>query len=303
MACRHVVNSSSKIFAFGADVKPAAFVEDGDEVVFETLDCFSNQIRTSEDKLENLNWSEVNPATGPVFVNGAKPGNVLEVEILDIEIDNQGVVATGKGLGPLGERFNRFYTKIVKIENGNAKFNNLELPIEPMIGVIGVAPEEGSVNCGTPGPHGGNMDTRYIKKGAKVLLPVFVEGGLLALGDLHALMGDGEVCGTGIEVAGKVVTRVSVRKDINLKNPMIVSEGNVFTIVSAKTLDEAVKSAVSEMVNFVGKHSNTGFEELVMLFSIVGHTEISQIVDPLVTARFRTPMNVLLKLGMPQDLF
>ena len=111
------------------------------------------------------------------------------------------------------------------------------------------------------------------------------------------------VCETGIEVAGKVVTRVSVRKDINLKNPMIVSEGNVFTIVSAKTLDEAVKSAVSEMVNFVGKHSNTGFEELVMLFSIVGHTEISQIVDPLVTARFRTPMNVLLKFGMPHDLF
>lgn len=297
MGSRHLVSSDNKVFAFSRDMKPALIIEDGDEVVFETLDCFSNQIKTTEDRLENLDWSEVNPATGPVFVNGAKPGDALVVEILDIEVANQGVMVAGKGLGPLGEKFEGFHTKIVKIKDGCAMFNDLELPIDPMIGVIGVAPKEGSVNCGTPGPHGGNLDTRYIKKGAKVILPVFVEGGLLALGDLHALMGDGEVCGTGIEVAGKVTARIFLKKGLELRNPMVISEGSLFTLASEKTLDEAIKSVVSDMAEFVLRYANISLEELTMLFSIVGNTEISQVVDPLLTARFRIPLDVLERLG------
>jgi len=301
MGSSYSVSSNNRIFAFSSDMKPVLVVEDGAEVVFETMDCFSNQIRTCEDRLENLNWSEVNPATGPVFVNGAKPGDALVVEILDIEVANQGVMVAGKGLGPLGEKFDGFHTKIVKIKDGCAMFNDLELPIDPMIGVIGVAPKDGTINCGTPGPHGGNLDTKYIKKGAKVLLPVFVEGGLLALGDLHALMGDGEICGTGIEVAGKVTARVFVKKGMELRNPMVISGGNLFTLASGKTLDEAMKEAVNDMAEFVLRYANMSLEELTMLFSIVGHTEISQVVDPLVTARFRMPLNVLEKLGLSED--
>jgi len=303
MGSSYLVSSNNRIFAFSSDMKPALVVEDGAEVVFETMDCFSNQIRTTEDRLENLNWAEVNPATGPVFVNGAKPGDVLVVEILDIEVANQGVMVAGKGLGPLGEKFDGFHTKIVKIKDGCATFNDLELPIDPMIGVIGVAPREGSVNCGTPGPHGGNLDTKYIKKGAKVLLPVFVEGGLLALGDLHALMGDGEICGTGIEVAGQVTARVFVKKGMELRNPMVISGGSLFTLASGKTLDEAMNQAVNDMAEFVLRYANMSLEELTMLFSIVGHTEISQVVDPLVTARFRIPLDILEKLRIPKDLF
>ncbi|AFG34303.1 putative acetamidase/formamidase [Fervidobacterium pennivorans DSM 9078] len=301
MGHKYFVSSKNKVFAFSSDMKPALVIENGDEVVFETMDCFSNQIRTAEDRLEHLNWSEVNPATGPVFLEGAKPGDALVVKILDVEVANQGVMIAGKGLGPLGEKFESFYTKIVKIENGCAIFNNLELPIDPMIGVIGVAPKEGSVNCGTPGPHGGNLDTRCIKKGTKVILPVFVEGGLLALGDLHALMGDGEVCGTGIEVAGKVTARIFVKKGLELRNPMVISEGSLLTLASARTLDEAMKSAVSDMAEFVLRYANISLEELTMLFSIVGHAEISQVVDPLVTVRFRMPLDVLEKLGFPKD--
>ena len=303
MGSSYSVSSNNRIFAFSSDMKPALVVEDGSEVVFETMDCFSNQIRTCEDRLENLNWAEVNPATGPVFVKGARPGDALVVEILDIEVANQGVMVAVKGLGPLGERFDKFYTKIVKIENSTARFNDLELPIDPMIGVIGVAPREGSVNCGTPGPHGGNLDTKYIKKGAKVLLPVFVEGGLLALGDLHALMGDGEICGTGIEVAGQVTARVFVKKGMELRNPMVISGGSLFTLASGKTLDEAMNQAVNDMAEFVLRYANMSLEELTMLFSIVGHTEISQVVDPLVTARFRIPLDILEKLRIPKDLF
>ena len=303
MGSSYFVSSNNRIFAFSSDMKPVLVVENGDEVVFETMDCFSNQIKTAEDRLENLNWSEVNPATGPVFVNGAKPGDALVVEILDIEVANQGVMVAGKGLGPLGEKFDGFHTKIVKIKDGCAMFNDLELPIDPMIGVIGVAPKNESINCGTPGPHGGNLDTKYIKKGAKVLLPVFVEGGLLALGDLHALMGDGEICGTGIEVAGKVAARVFVKKGMELRNPMVISGGSLFTLASGKTLDETMKEAVNDMAEFVLRYANMSLEELTMLFSIVGHTEISQVVDPLVTARFRIPLDILEKLRIPKDLF
>lgn len=113
-------------------------------------------------------------------------------------------MVTSPGLGVLGEKITEAHTKIIPIKNGFAEFNEkIRLPLTPMIGVLGVAPAEGSVHCAVPGDHGSNMDTKLIKVGSKVYLPVFVSGANLALGDLHACMGDGELSGTGIETAGQ----------------------------------------------------------------------------------------------------
>src|SRR5690606_34634756 len=128
------------------------------------------------------------------------------------------------------------------------RFNELQIPVNKMIGVIGVAPEAEGVNCGTPGAHGGNMDNKMVTEGATLYFPVFAEGALFALGDLHAAMGDGEVSVSGVEVAGEVTVTLDVVKGMSLRHPMLENE-EVFTqIVSAPTLDEAAKTAAVEMI-------------------------------------------------------
>ncbi len=167
-----------------------------------------------------------------------------------------------------------------------------------MIGVIGVAPEGEGVNCGTPGSHGGNMDNKMITEGATLYFPVFAEGALFGLGDFHAAMGDGEISVSGIEVPGKATVTLEVLKGVKLQNPMLENE-EVFTqIVSAKTLDEAVKLATEEMADRLVEKTGLPISEVTMLLSAAGQAEICQVVDPLMTARFVVPKWLLEQLNV-----
>jgi amidase len=184
--------------------------------------------------------------------------------------------------------------KLVEIREDKVIFDDkTHLSIKPMIGVIGVAPEYGQVNCGTPGSHGGNMDTKLITEGAKLYLPVFVEGAKFGLGDLHVLMGDGEIGVSGVEVAGKVVVEFRVLKKHAISNPIIKTNNMVATIASHATLDGAASIAVHDMANIFKKFTKMEIKDISMLFSIAGNLEISQVVDPLKTARFSKPNIVL----------
>lgn len=291
--------SDNHIFNFSKENRPVLFVKEGEEVEIETMDCFSNQIKSNEDKLESMDWNKVNPATGPIYVDGAAEGDVLEVTIKKIEIADKGVVATGKDLGLLGDLMERLYSRVIEIREGRVIFDdNVQIPVKPMIGVIGVAPKVGSVNCGTPGSHGGNMDTALIGEGAKLYLPVFVDGALFALGDLHAAMGDGEVGVSGVEVAGSVIVEFRVLKNLKLSNPMVKTKDVTATIVSKESLDEAVRVAVHDMAKLFKSLTKLSIEEIATLFSIAGNVQISQVVDPLKTVRFSLPNWVLDSYGI-----
>lgn len=282
------------IFSFSKHNEPVLYVNDGEEVKIKTLDCFSCQIKTNDDKLETMDWDKVNPATGPIFVNGAEENDVLEVTIKKIEIADKGVVATGKDLGVLGDKIDGLYSKVVEISDGKVIFNErLSLPVKPMIGVIGVAPKEGEINCGTPGSHGGNMDTTLIGEGSKLYLPVFVDGALFALGDLHAVMGDGEIGVSGVEVSGTVTVSLKVLKTLKLNNPLVKTNEVTATIASSQSLEEAIKTSVNDMAELFQKYTKLSIEEISTLFSISGNVQISQVVDPLKTARFSMPNWVL----------
>lgn len=274
-------------FSFSQENQPVLSVHSGDEVEFETMDCFAGQIQSDDDKLETLDWNRVNPATGPVYVNEAEPGDVLKVTIGKIEIADQGVVATGKGLGVLGHLLDGLYAKVLRIKDGRVIFNSkLSFPLNPMIGVIGVAPPEGEINCGTPGPHGGNLDTKLITENAILYLPVFVKGALFGLGDLHAAMGDGEIGVSGVEVAGKVTVKLEVLKGKTIRNPIVETSALTATIASAPTLEEAAKAAVEEMADLLKENTGLSMEEIATLMSAVGNLEVSQVVDPEKTVRF-----------------
>lgn len=291
-----IINRSQPIYAFSKEHAPILNVKSGETVIIETYDCFENQITSADSTYESLDWSKVNPATGPVYVEGAEVGDILEVTIDDIKLEDQGVMAVSPGMGVLGEKITKFEAKLIPVENGKAIFNeNIHIPLNPMIGVIGVAPQGEPISCGTPGSHGGNMDNKMITKGTTLYFPVFQQGALFALGDLHAAMGDGEVCVTGIEIAGQVTVTIKVIKGKSLSNPVLETEECIGTIASAKTIDEAVKMSVEDMVELLHDKLDLPLSELTMLLSAVGQTQICQVVDPLMTTRFLVPKWVLAK--------
>ncbi|MGG0642545.1 acetamidase/formamidase family protein [Sporosarcina gallistercoris] len=288
------------IYTFSKTHPPVKRIDAGTTIEIETYDCFKNQIQTAETKLSGIDWDAINPATGPVYVNGAASGDVLKVTIQKLNIGNQGVMSTGPELGVMGHRLTELETKIIPIENGMAKFNDrLSIPLNPMIGVIGVAPKGEPISCGTPGSHGGNMDTKLITEGAVLYFPVHAEGALFALGDFHAAMGDGEVGVSGIEVPGSAVVTLDVIKNTPLHHPLLENEKGFTFLVSASTLDEAVKIAVEETADLLAERTKLSLAEVTMLLSAVGQVQVSQVVDPLVTVRFFVPRYVLETYGAP----
>lgn len=287
------IHTDTKIHKMSKDNAPVATAKSGDTVRFETLDCFGCQLSSEEQSLGGLDWSNINPATGPLFIEGAEPGDVLKVEILSIELDDHGVMVDGPGDGVTGVAVKEESTKILPVIDGMVKFNEkLSFPICPMIGVIGTAPAGEAVDTGTPGAHGGNMDCTRIGAGATLYLPVNVEGALLAMGDLHALMGDGEVEVCGVEIAGAVTVRVTALKNCALPTPFLVNDDTFMSIFSALTVDEACVGATMSMHGFLMKELGLNEHEAGMLLSVVGNLRICQIVDPEKTCRMELPKNI-----------
>lgn len=273
-------------------------VESGSIVIYETYDCFTNQITSEEQASSSVDRAKINPATGPLFIEGANPGDTLKVEILDIHIADQGVMAISPIRGALAGTIKEEKTKIIPIENGEAVFNDtLRLSINPMIGVIGTAPEGEDIPTSTPSTHGGNMDCKRMVKGATLYLPVNVAGGLLAMGDVHAVMGDGEIVICGLEIPAEVTVRVTVLKGQSLPLPMLADDERVMTIASADTLDEASNKAIKNMHTFLAEEVKMDFHEAAMFLSVGADLKVCQIVNPQKTARMELPRWVLQKHG------
>ncbi len=290
------LNHQSTILSMSPKHQPIAHAKSGDIVIFETKDCFSNNIRKESDLFHTVGWDKINPATGPLSIDDAKAGNVLKVEILDVKIDDQGVMTTAPDLGPLGSYYDREKTKVIYIKDGVAIFNEkVSLPINPMIGVIGTAPEKEDIPTGTPGVHGANMDCKRIVKGSIVYLPVNIDGAMLAMGDIHAVMGDGEVCLSGVEISGEITVRVTVLQNSGLPTPLIIQGDDVMIISSAPTLNEASKMASVKMASFVSEKFSLDFDEAAMLITFLGNLKTNQIVNPLMTARYEMPLWVFEK--------
>ena len=287
------IHTNTKIHTMSRDNAPAAYAKSGDTVRFETLDCFGCQIKDEHQLLGKLDWSNINPATGPLFIEDAHPGDVLKVEILEIKLDDHGVMIDGPGNGITGQAVTAETTKLFPVSSGMVHFNDkLSFPVNPMIGVIGTAPADEGVDTGTPGPHGGNMDCTLIGVDTALYLPVNVEGALLAMGDLHARMGDGEVEVCGVEIAGTVTVKVSIVKNCNLPTPFLVTSDVAAAIYSAKTLDDASVGATMAMHGFLTNELGMNEHEAGMLLSVTGNLRICQIVDPEKTCRMELPIAV-----------
>ncbi len=203
---------SQLVYSFSPENTPVERAKPGELVVFETVDALGGQVKDENTTVDDLDWSKVDGATGPLYVEGAEPGDTLIVDILDIRTEKKGVIVTIPKYGVLSHLDFKPRVKLVEISNGLVRFGENKLIARPMIGTIGAAPEKGSIPAGSLGRHGGNMDVAEMRAGTRLYLPVFTEGGLLAIGDLHALQADGELCVSAVEVSGEVLVRVGLLK-------------------------------------------------------------------------------------------
>lgn len=285
--------SNRTITYFSNQNQPAYFAELGEVVEIETNDCYDGQVKTAETLLGDFDRSRLNPATGPIYINSMQKGDTLCVEVLDIKTGDYGIMMAAPGLGPLGDSVSNSSTKILPIYEDHVEFNEtIKIPLEPMIGVAGVAPEEGEVSTALPGTHGGNLDTKDIKAGNKLYLPVFTEGALAAFGDLHAAMGDGELSGTGIETSGVIKVRFT-KVPFIIENPVVEDEKFFYFIASADTYERAIHTALLQTTNQLTSWLDLSFEDSYRVLSAVCDLKFSQIVNELVTVRVAVPKSLL----------
>lgn len=289
------ISGENVIYKFEHNMKPVERVKPGETIEVESNDCFFQQVISEEQVLGEIDHEKLNPATGPIYVEGAKPGDLLVVKIKEINLAKKGVSAVLPKEGFLGDQVKNPMIKVIEIEDGYAKFNDLKLPVDPMIGVIGVAPakEDGSWFTNSPWKHGGNMDTTDIKIGSTLYFPVSQEGALLALGDCHAIMGDGEICFTGLEIPAKVVIEVDIIKNKTVKWPLVETKDYTAVIASGDTIDDALYEASSQAVKHIEKSLNIKWEEAYILGSIAVDMKISQVVDPKMTIRAAIPKYII----------
>jgi acetamidase/formamidase len=271
-------------------LEPALEIEAGDVIELRVPDASHDQIGENAvvADLAAVDFERMNPVAGPVFVQGARPGDVLEVEVLEVRTRVWGWTAIVPGFGLLADDFPEPWLRISRIESGRVLFGDrVVLPSRPFPGTIGVAPESpGPQSVIPPSRFGGNIDVRHLTAGATLFLPVGVEGALFSAGDGHAAQGDGEVCGSAIETGMELALRLGVRRDMRIDAPQLhvptvappVAGSLHITTGVANDLHEAARAAARAMIE---RLSGLGFspEEAYALLSVAGDLRIHEIVN------------------------
>lgn len=287
------------VYEFAPDMEPLYTAADGESITFETIDSLNKAVQTDSDLMDAIP-EEVNAATGPVAVAGATPGDILKVEIEDVRVnEDKGRVITAPGFGLLQnhEDIEHPATRVTEITNDgeSLSFKDIEIPVDPVIGTIGVATSGKTMTTLTPHDHGGNLDTTDMTTGTTAYFPVFQDGAMLAMGDSKAAMADGEMCGTGAEIGTEIDVTVSVITDaaVDLERPLLNTGDAWKTIASAETMEEAVKMANEDLIKLLAIEHDYTLTDAYLLSSLVGGLEVSQVVDPLVTVRNSIPSEYL----------
>lgn len=293
------IERDQHIWSFEANREPIVTVDPGTVLEIETWDCFTGQVTSESDTLETLDIKRVNSATGPIAVRGAEPGDSLSVTLLDIRPNAQGSAMIIPGWGQLHDKVNAPQTRIFRVEDGIIHMNDrVSFPMRPMFGVIGVSPASGEIGTFYAGRHGGNMDDHKNGIGATVHLPVFQEGGQLAIGDMHASMGDGEISGTGVEIGGTGLIRVDLIKGKQNGWPVTETADAFYTHGTsggpegAGNLEEALKIACEEAARLLVDEWEFTMEDAFIFLSVAGDLGIAQACLPdagFLVARMRVP--------------
>jgi len=288
-----IVPRNKVIHTFATDMEAVEDVVPGEIIKFETKDSWDNQI-DGEDKLRTqIDNSRVNGATGPVYVEGAERGDLLQVKILDIALADKGFAVSRPDFGLMSDTVKKASTRAVtKVDNSFFSFMGISVPVKRMIGIIGVAPIEGEYSTNIPWKHGGNMDTSDITEGSTLYLPVGQKGGLLAMGDCHALQGDGEIF-SGCEISAEVTVKIDVIKSKTIEWPLVETKDYTMVIASGDNVDDAAKEATKLAVDLLSKGLGLSWDDALILASIAVDLKISQMTGSKKTIRAAIPISIV----------
>lgn len=295
---------------WSASMRPVSIIDSGQEVSFELLDGSHNQLsdKSTKEDVVRLDFSILDPAVGPVYVNGAEPGNCLQIEVLDLQCAAYGWTAICPGFGLLADEFPEAGFRLwdLRSHDGFTVFQEgIHIPLRPFLGIMGVAPAGKDVSTIPPWNTGGNLDCRQLGIGAKLWLPVQVRGALFSCGDGHAAQGDGEVCGTAIETPMYARLRLTVIKGgppmeqphylTSLRQTASVNHGSVeFAAIGVDAdLREAARQAVRGVIRWLGSEKSLSRESAYMLISVSGNLSIVEAVNmPNFAVSCRIPLSI-----------
>lgn len=289
-AVRTIPKTGNLKYALSATDACVTEIRPGEHVIVECeINCNEGLISSTASKLsrETVRFPFVNPATGPLRVVGAKPGQVLAVQVHAMDLDAIGYTALWPGIGmfPDWVRQKEFgiQTRAMEVSNGFVHWSNQrKLPIKPMIGVLGVAPVHGAVLTVDNGTHGGNLDVQEITTGSTVLFEVQQDGASLYVGDCHALQGDGECVGMGAtEIGARVTLSVELQdKPDRMTWPRIETDTHIATLGCARPLEDAMRIAFEQMVYWLADDYGFTNAEAYMFLGQIAEARCTQVVNP-----------------------
>ena len=288
---------------FSRSIEPAIFVPSGSVVEVFTHEATGGQFNldSSVDDLANVDMNMVHTLTGPVFVEGAEPGDILAVELLEIAPGDWGWMAIIPHVGLLPNDFGdtvKLKTFSLNNDQGYVDFSkNIRISLRPFAGVMGVAPDtEEMLDTFPPRANGGNLDDPNLTVGTTVYFPVFVTGALFSMGDTHAVQGLGEVSGTAMESPMRIVYRISVLKNARpIQEVQYETDSYYATTGFAKTIDEAAQKATRFMIDYLVDTHGLTREDAYMLCSLAGDLHIAEAVDvPHMLVTMHMPKNIFL---------
>jgi acetamidase/formamidase len=286
---------------FSRTVPPVLTVPSGAVVEVHTKEASDGQLGPDSDAaaLANLDFDPIHPLSGPIYVEGAQPGDVLAVTIHEVELGEWGWVGVAPGFGFLADEFTEPYVETFRFTDGQTSVQFADgrtVPLHPFPGVMGVAPDtDEMLSTIPPRRNGGNMDNKHLQPGTTVYFPVLVEGALFSVGDTHAAQGDGEVCGTAIEAPMRLVLELELRKGgRELPEPQYENAELYATTGFAETLDEAARKATRFMIDYLEAEHGMDRTDAYVLASLAGDLKIAEVVDvPHVLVAMHMPKSVL----------
>ena len=268
---------------------PAATVAPGARVRIETELNIGDVLHSVDEPFEPemVRLPYVNPVTGPIAVEGTGPGTVLVCDIEEMEVHPPGFTALIPGFGPFVDWIRRrdfgVHARVVDVRDGVVWWDaSTRIPIRPMVGTIATAPLLESISTIDNGPHGGNIDVQEVGPGCRLMLPAAVDGGLLFVGDCHAVQGDGELCGIGaIEVRTHTTIRVDVQpRPAEMQWPRFETDEHIGVIACARPLEDAFRLSVEELVNWMVAEHGFSAPDAVLLLGQVAEARCTQLTNP-----------------------
>ncbi len=279
---------------------PTLTIDPGETIIVETEMCSGDWLHDLSDRYRPGIGRGPNPSSGCTFVRGAHPGDMLAVHIEAVKPNDIGYTGFGPGMNPFPDWIRQeewgVVTKTVAIRDGYVEWSDdLRLPVNPMIGTLGTAPQFEEFLNSRNGPYGGNLDAQEVRAGATVYLPVYVEGGLLHVGDVHAIQGDGEICcGGGIECRATVRLRVEVLpRPKRMTWPRFMDDTHIGCFGCARPAEDAFRIAVQDLVYWLADDYGWNEREAFLLLGQILEARCTQFVDPLFTYVAKVPLRYL----------